>query len=113
MIGGPLLFLAIAVFGIRALLGPPPELNPVDEIRAGRIRAGMTLDNVVDRLGAPSDLQTKEDGSSALIYRRTGWEQERKEFVQYEATVSLDASGRVIDAKVEKLQPPAPAGNSP
>ena len=107
MFGGPILFLIVAVLGIRALLGPAPQVDPIRAIRNEEIRSGMSRNEVLDKLGAPS-----QDTGTTLTYRRTVWDENRKEFAQDEGTIELDGSERVISTKVERLQPPAPS-NAP
>ena len=99
MIGGPILFLLIAIFGMRAVIGPIPQPSPVQRIKDEEIKPGMTLSDVLHRLGKPKDIQTRDDGSQELIYTRTVSD---GELTLEEGVIDFGTSGTVVGTHVDR-----------
>jgi hypothetical protein len=102
MIGGPICFLAIAIWGLLWLLGPAPPENPVSLLKQGAVKPGMTREQVLDQVGAPKDLETRPDGGFAFIYHR-GTEEP---FVEEDAVVTFSPSGLVTRVSFERSAVP-------
>ena len=79
LIGGPLIFLLIAYFGITALLGPPPRPNPITAIRDQKVTVGQPWSEARERLGPPTSRVDYPDGSFLLRFTRTDWSGVTKE----------------------------------
>ncbi|MFQ3588370.1 MAG: hypothetical protein SNJ74_10775 [Fimbriimonadaceae bacterium] len=103
--GGPIAFLVVAVLGLSWLLGPAPRPNPVEEIRRGNVRVGMTFLQVEKRLGQPNEIVELPDGAFEYTYRRTSVEDLRRSggFTQDEGIVTFDANGRVVRVRFDKI----------
>src|SRR5512132_3716760 len=68
MFGGPILFLAIAFWGILWVLGPVPAPNPITLIKKGEVKVGMSQGQVERVLGEPKSTEPQADGSVNWIY---------------------------------------------
>lgn len=103
MIGGPLMFIAILIWGIFFLLGPPPPSNPVSRLKRGAVKPGMTMDQVVAAVGSePKSIEPRPDGGFTYIYHR-GTEEP---FVEEDALVAFSANGYVISVSFERTTAP-------
>lgn len=103
--GGPLACLAVAAIGLMWLLGPAPRPNPIDEIRRGNIRAGMTFLQVEERLGRPNEVVNLPEGGFENTYRRTSADDLPRSggFSQDEGTVTFDENGRVVRVRLDRV----------
>jgi hypothetical protein len=113
LIGGPVAFLLVAFLGIRTLVGPDPRPDPIPLLREGKITAGMTAQQVLDKLGAPNSSVTNDDGSMQLRYTRTDWSGVTKErnatLAQDEGVVLIGPDGRVVTVRFERIPVPPPS----
>ena len=106
LFGMPVVFLAIAWFGIVAILGPAAPIRPVTLIKNGAISIGMFDYQVKEKVGEPKDVERYPEGGFAYVYHQGTAEP----FVEEEATVTFSESALVIRINVEKVTiPPAPA----
>ena len=102
MIGGPIAFLAIAIWGILWLLGPAPPPNPVSKLKGGAVRPSMTQRQVVDAVGEPKSIEPRPDGGVDWVYHRGTAEP----YVEEDASVTFNAQGSVVRVSFEKSSPP-------
>jgi hypothetical protein len=110
LIGGPIVFLAIAWFGLNAIIGPGPAPHPVALLRAGRVTPGMTEGEVRALLGPPKADITQEEGKYYFRYQRSSWQSDTKTFVEEDAYVDFESDGRVSGVSFEsRTPPPVPA----
>jgi len=107
IVGGPIAFLLILWFGIHAILGPAPRPNPVQLLRDGAIEIGAPMNEVTQKLGRPSRVQTTEDGTIRYIYTRTVFEQATRSDSLDEAVIEFTPSGRVQAISFDRSAPPA------
>jgi hypothetical protein len=105
---GPLLFLTIAVLGIRSLLGIGGGPHPVERLRNGEVRAGMSEPQVLALLGSPRLVVNNEDGTYILRYDRSEWNARDKTFTQVDADVRFDANGVVSGVAFDSATPAPP-----
>ena len=106
LIGGPLVFLLIAVFGMRAIVGPIPQPSPVQRIKDGEITSGMGYDEVLRKLGKPKEITTAATGdSTTVIYTRTVADGDLQ---IEEGVITFDATMRVQEAHVDRQLPTKP-----
>lgn len=112
LIGMPILFLIIAVLGVRSILGPVPTPHPVEQLREGFVVTGLSESAIRARLGAPTQEFSREDGSTVLRYSRGVWDTNRRTFVQEDADVVLSAEGIAVRVQFDSSTPPIP-GSSP
>jgi hypothetical protein len=110
LIGGPIAFFLIAFFGLRAVVGPIPQSSAVQRIKDGEITPGMTTAQVLNKLGAPKNLETKADGSATIIYTRTVAE---GDLVLEEGVVTVSPSGTVLETHVDRPAKPAASVPAP
>ena len=117
LIGGPLIFLLIAYFGITALLGPPPRPNPMTAIRDQKVTVGQPWSEARERLGPPTSRVDYPDGSFLLRFTRTDWSGVTKErdatLMQDDGIVEVGPDGRVRSARVERIPVPDTAPATP
>ncbi len=104
MIGGPIAFLAIAVWGIFWLLGPGPPKNPVSLLKKGVVKVGMAPAEVIERVGNPKSIEPRTAGGFTYRYHR-GTEEP---FVEEDAFVDFSESERVVNISFERtaVKPP-------
>lgn len=104
LFGGPIAFLAIAVFGTLWLLGPAPPNNPVSLLKKGAVQVGMTPEEVVDQVGRPKSIEPRPAGGFTYRYHRGTAEP----FVEEDAYVDFSESGRVVNVTFERtaIRPP-------
>lgn len=102
MIGGPIAFLLVAVLGILWVLGPAPARNPVELVKKGEVRTGMTRSQVLDLLGAPKSKVPLPDGGEAWKYHHGTSEP----FVEEDADLKFDAGGALLGAVVSRTPVP-------
>lgn len=100
LVGMPVLFLAVAWWGITSLLGPPAPVRAVGLIKKGAINVGMTTTQVESEVGVPKDIEIQPDGTFNYVYHQGTAEP----FVEEEATVTFSSSGVVTRILVEKVQ---------
>jgi len=102
LIGMPILFFLVAMFGLMRIIGPIPKSSPVQRIKDGEIKAGMSAKEIVDELGAPKEIQAKPDGSATIIYTRTVADGDLQ---IEEGVITLDTAGRVVESHVDRQLP--------
>jgi len=102
LIGMPILFFLVAMFGLMRIIGPIPKSSPVQRIKDGEIKAGMSAKEIVDKLGAPKEIQAKPDGSATIIYTRTVADGDLQ---IEEGVITLDTAGRVVESHVDRQLP--------
>jgi len=106
LIGGPIVFLLIAVLGMRVVVGPIPPPSPVQRIKDGEITQGMSLDDVVKKLGKPKEITTAPSGdSTTVIYTRTVADGDLQ---IEEGVITLDTTMHVVEAHVDRQLPTKP-----
>ena len=108
MIGGPALFLFIAIFGMTKVIGPIPHASPVQRIKDGEIKSGMTLDQVLHDLGKPKEVETHDDGTATVIYTRTVADPDLQ---VEEGVIELSPSGTVITTTIDRQLPTKTTGS--
>ena len=106
MFGGPLVFLAIAVLGIRMLMGPAPPTQAVQRLRDGAVRTGMSESEVRRLVGEPKGTIEKSDGGYTYRYQRSAWDSSRNTFLEEDAYVDFSASGTVTSVVFDSRIPP-------
>lgn len=109
MFGGPLLFLAIAWVGITSLLGPPPPASPVQKLRSGWVKPGMTESEVLAAVGKPAGESERPAGGFTYRYQGSAWDNERRTFLEEDAYVDFSATGQVSSVTFEARVPPTSA----
>lgn len=105
MIGGPILFLVVAFFGMRAVIGPVPRPSAVQRIKDGEIKPGTPVSQVLHELGTPQSVSTNPDGSTTLIYTRTVADPDLQ---VEEGIVQVTQSGEVLSTTVDRQLPTRP-----
>lgn len=108
MIGGPLLFMIVAVWGLRQLSGPPANVPPVERLRDGSVRPGMTEEEVVKIAGRPKSVSEGADGRTTYRYMDSAWDVQRGTFVEEDAYVDFDSRGQVSNVTFESRTPEPP-----
>lgn len=108
MIGGPLVFLAIAWFGLRAIAGGPSHESAIELLREGAVRVGMTEAEVRQAVGSPKAETQSDDGKLTYRYMRSSWDTSRRTFVEEDAYIDFDASGRVSGLAFDSRTPDPP-----
>ena len=103
LFGLPIVFLAIAWFGITSLLGPAPPTRAVTLIKEGKVAVGMPIDRAVNEVGAPKDIESYPDGTQGYVYHQGTAEP----FIEEEATLIVSESGVILRIKIEKSTVPA------
>lgn len=103
LFGGPIAFLAIAVTLILYLIGPAPRQNPVERIKAGAVRVGMTVEDVERAVGPPREATDREDGGFTYRYKSSP-----EPFVEEDAFIDFSPAGRVLTINIERqsVRPP-------
>ncbi len=109
MIGGPVIFMLIFWVGVRMILGPTPESNPVKKLRDGVIQIGAKMDDVQRELGRPKEAVELPDGGYRFVYTTTVFEEVTKSDSLDEAIVEFTPTGRVQSIRFDRSAPPAPA----
>lgn len=112
-IGGPALFLAIAWFGLQAIIGPGPAPSAIQKLKAGVITPGKTAEDVLKSIGNPKATVEKADGTYYFRYERSAWSGETKTFAEEDAYVDFDSTGRVTGVSFESRTPPPTPNVSP
>lgn len=100
MIGGPLAFMLILWLGVNWIVGPPPAPRPVQKLKAGAVKPGMTPEQVRSQVGPPAGTVENADGSFTYRYQATG----EDAFQAEDAFVDFSASGRVVNVTFERTQ---------
>lgn len=103
LIGGPIVFLAIAWFGLQAIIGPPPPLPAVQRIQQGAIRIGMTEGEVIRAVGSPRSVAENEDGTYTFRYQRSRWNPDARIAIEEDAFVDFSPNGVVTAITFESL----------
>lgn len=106
LFGAPIAFFLVAFFGLRAIVGPIPEVSPVQRIKDGEVKTGDNLDHVRKLLGPPKSIESRDDGSMTLTYVRTVADPDLQ---VEEGIVSLDATGHVSESHVGRQLPTKPS----
>lgn len=106
MFGGPILFLLVAVMGIRSFLGPPPPVQVVQRLRDGAVKPGMTENEVLAAVGEPKGRIEKPDGGFAFRYQRSAWDSQRNTFLEEDAYIDFSAGGTVTGVTFDSRVPP-------
>lgn len=110
IVGGPLICLLIIWFGIQAIVGPAPRPNPVKLLREGAIEIGARSEEVIKKLGAPTQIREQEDGGFTYIYTRTVYEEATKSDSLDEGAVDFTPTGRVQSIRFDRSAPPSTSG---
>jgi hypothetical protein len=108
MIGGPALFMIIAVIGIRAMMVAGPDIDPAKALRDGAAVSGMNEKDVLRKVGSPKATIDNPDGSTTFRYQHGTWDLNRHTFVEEDAYVDFDVSGRVSGVSFEAKTPSQP-----
>lgn len=106
MFGGPILFLLIAVAGIRSLMGPPPPVQVVQRLRDGAVKVGMTENEVLATVGQPKGRVEKSDGGFTYRYQRSAWDSQRNTLLEEDAYIEFSAGGSVTGVTFDSRVPP-------
>jgi hypothetical protein len=109
LIGGPIAFFLVAFFGLRAVVGPIPQVSAVQRIKDGEITSGMTTVQVLNKLGPPKEYKSNPDGSSTIIYTRTVAD---GDLTLEEGVVTTGPAGTVLETHVDRPAKPAAATTS-
>jgi hypothetical protein len=104
MIGGPVAFLAIAIWGILWMLGPAPPRNPVSLLKKGVVKTGMTPAEVVGQVGQPKSIEPRAGGGFTYRYHRGTAEP----FVEEDAYIDFSMNETVVNVSFERtaVRPP-------
>ncbi|MCW5943766.1 MAG: hypothetical protein KIS66_16155 [Fimbriimonadaceae bacterium] len=104
MIGGPIVFMLILWFGVNWIVGPGPPPRPIQKLKAGVVKNGMTSEQVIAQVGPPAGIVESPDGSFTYRYQGTG----EDAFLAEDAFVDFGAGGRVVNVTFEKtpVKPP-------
>jgi len=108
MIGGPILFMAIAWWGLHTLAGGGTSETPFERLRNGAIHPGMTQEEVVRAVGPPKAEVQRETGGASYRYMRSTWDTQRATFLEEDAYVDFDRDGRVSGINFEAKTPDPP-----
>ncbi|MDR3689282.1 MAG: hypothetical protein P4L46_07885 [Fimbriimonas sp.] len=108
MIGGPLVFLLLAVILIRSLLGGTGPENPVTMLREGAVKTGMSEMQVENIVGPPKSTTENPNGGTTFRYQHGAWDSDRRTFLEEDAYVDFDASDQVSGISFESRTPPLP-----
>lgn len=107
MVGGPVVFFLIAWFGLRAIVGPLPRPNPVQELREGAVRPGMSVREVESSVGTPKSITDRPDGGFTYRYQRSAWDSARGTMLEEDAYIDFSPSDSVtavtFDARVPEV----------
>jgi hypothetical protein len=106
LFGGPALFLAIAYFGLMAVIGPAPRPNPVKLLQDGAVSVGASVDEAIRKLGKPNSIEERSDGTYVLHYIRTS--ADGANVSSDAATVEVSESGRVTGIRFDRSALPQP-----
>lgn len=106
MFGGPLIFLVIAFFGIRSLVGPAPPTQVVQRLRDGAVKVGMTEAEVLSVAGEPKGRIEKSDGGFTFRYQRSAWDTQRNTFLEEDAYIEFSSAGTVTGITFDSRVPP-------
>ena len=104
----PLVFILLAWWGIRSLLGPVPKADPVVQLRDGKVKPGMSEGEVLQVVGDPKSRFERETGSYVFRYSRGVWDAEHKTFSQEDADIEFNGDGIVSSVKFDTQTPPTP-----
>jgi len=105
LIGGPIAFLAIAWFGLQAILGPAPPLSPVQKLKQGAVKPGLSEADVLMAVGEPKSVSETDSGAT-FRYQGSLWNAETKTFTEEDVYVDFDSAGRVTSVSFEARTPP-------
>ena len=105
MIGGPIVFLLIAIFGMKAVIGPIPHPSAVQRIKDGDIKPGTPLTEVLHELGEPKSVTPNPDGTTTIIYTRTVGDPDLQ---IEEGIIQVTQSGEVLTTTVDRQLPTKP-----
>ena len=108
MIGGPAVFIVIAIIGVRSLLGTAPSTDPVKVLRDGTVSSGMSESEVLSKVGQPKATVTNTNGTTSFRYQHGTWDSERKTFVEEDAYVDFDDTDHVSGVSFESRTPAQP-----
>jgi hypothetical protein len=108
MIGGPVLFLLIAWWGLRALAGGTLPDTPIQRLRDGAVRPGMSQSEVVKAVGPPKVQVERESGGLTFRYMGSTWDTQRATFLEEDAYVDFGSDGRVSAVSFESRTPEPP-----
>ncbi len=99
LVGGPLAFLAFAIFSIMWLLGPPAPKNPIKLIKDGDVKVGMSIKEVEAILGQPKEMTVTPDGGLKYLYIKSA----DTPFVADEGTVEFSPYGQVTRVATDQF----------
>ena len=106
LFGGPITFLLVAWFGLSALAGPAPRANPIKLLQDGAVTVGTPVNKAIEKLGKPTSIQEKEDGSYVLHYLRTSLD--NASLSSDEALIDVSEGGTVTGIRFDRSAPPLP-----
>lgn len=102
MFGGPLAFLAVAVFGVLWIIGPAPPSNPIQLIKDQKVTPGMAQERVIEVLGKPKSVVSLPDGGERWEYHHGTADP----FVEEDGDLVFSPGGVLLSATVSRA--PAP-----
>jgi len=108
MIGLPAIFVAVAYFGLRQYAAPPIPQPAVARLKNGAVRTGMSTEEVVRAAGEPKSITEGEDGRTTYRYMSSAWDVNRGAFVEEDAYVDFDSTGRVSNISFDSQVPTQP-----
>ena len=108
MIGGPVVFILIAVVGIGSLLGTQEITNPISKLKSGEVKIGMDESEVLKRVGQPKSTTDNSSGGLTYRYEHGLWDTERKTFMEEDAYIDFDSTNHVSGISFESKTPPQP-----
>jgi hypothetical protein len=105
MVGGPLIFILLAVGGVMAFLGPTPRPNAMEVLRSGKVKPGMREAEVLSVAGQPKASVPRDTGGFFYRYQRSRWNPEASNFTEEDAYVDFDDSGYVTGVSFDARTP--------
>ncbi len=105
MIGGPIAFLLVAIFGMKAVIGPIPHPSAVQRIKDGDIKPGTPLTQVLHDLGQPKSVSLNPDGTTTVIYTTTVADPDLQ---IEEGIIQVTQGGEVLNTSTDRQLPTKP-----
>lgn len=107
LIGGPVAFLAFALTLVFVVLGPGPDLGPIEKIRRGEVKVGMTVLEVESKIGRPKGSTPREDGGFTYRYQHGTAEM----MVEEDAYLEFNPDGFLMSISIERVSVPVPTAS--
>jgi hypothetical protein len=108
MIGGPVFFLAICWWGLRAIAGGGGAESPIQRLRDGAVQPGMTQMEVIKSMGPPKADLENQNGSHTFRYMHGNWDTQRNTFLEEDGYVDFGPDGKVSGITFEARTPDPP-----